>query len=268
MAAEAVAAAGTRGAPARPGRATGPPVAFGALVVSGRPDTRISGPPGTATAAPRCLPTASGTGPDGEAVPPTRPDAAPDHVRSRRIGHAYGAPRPARRVGDRTPDHVRSQRIRHTHDAPVFARGTVVVRRRARGVRYDVPRGRTPGAAVRDVERVPVVRYGAVELPSAGARAGRGAVRPGCRVRTGARGAAGAGAPDRRPGAEGRTALRMRAARRAATSRGRDPGATRTGRAVLGGGGGRAAGHRTGGGRKRSASGDAEAGRPGHEGRR
>ncbi|MFF5436214.1 hypothetical protein [Streptomyces achromogenes] len=81
MAAKAV-AAGMRGVPARPWRATGLPVAFGGLAGSGRPHRRVSEPGGTATAAPRSPTAASGTGPGGNAVAPPRPYPVPGRTRS------------------------------------------------------------------------------------------------------------------------------------------------------------------------------------------
>ncbi|GHG97296.1 hypothetical protein Srubr_43230 [Streptomyces rubradiris] len=113
-------------------------------------------------------------------------------------------------------------------------------------------------AVARDVGQALVVGDEERESP-AGVRSGRA----GCRLAGGARGVAGAGGRERRTGAD----RRVRGAGHAAMSRGRDPGATRTGRAVLGGGshrrgGGRAVGHRPGDGREASASGDAESGRP------
>ncbi|MFF9580786.1 hypothetical protein [Streptomyces achromogenes] len=80
MAAKAV-AAGVRGVPARPWRATGLPVAFGGLAGSGRPHHRVREPGGTATAAPRSPTAASGTGPGGKAVAPSRPYPVPDRTR-------------------------------------------------------------------------------------------------------------------------------------------------------------------------------------------
>ncbi|GGR73714.1 hypothetical protein [Streptomyces eurythermus] len=159
MAAEAV-AAGTRGAPAPPRRATGqPPVAFDGLVEPGRPRLGVSEPSAPATAAPRSLTVTSGPGPGGTAGAPARSYAVPDCARSRRVSHAYDAP-------------VAAEAIHAVLAVPV------VMRRRVRGVRgvlHGAPRparplgDRTPDAAMavaRDVKQAPVVGNEARKPPA------------------------------------------------------------------------------------------------------
>ncbi|CAL9289900.1 helix-turn-helix transcriptional regulator [Streptomyces sp. SudanB182_2057] len=98
MAAEAVAAAEKRGAPARPRRVPGLPAAFAGLSASGRPHLRVSAPSGPPTAPPRPLAAVSGPAPYGRTGAPARPYAVPDRARSRRISHAYDAPAAAERI--------------------------------------------------------------------------------------------------------------------------------------------------------------------------
>ncbi|MEU7558592.1 hypothetical protein [Streptomyces eurythermus] len=170
MAAEAV-AAGTRGAPARPRRATGPPpVAFDGLVEPGRPRLGVSEPSAPATAAPRSLTVTSGPEPGGTAGAPARSYAVPDCARSRRVSHAYDAP-------------VAAEAIHAVLAVPVVMRRGV---RGARGALHGTPRPARPlgdqpsdtamaAVAAHDVEQAPVVGNEA-RKPPARARPEPGAV--------------------------------------------------------------------------------------------